>query len=157
LYGTDQKQRNSITDGWFWGTLKKGSRLYHLAESASGCILPVRAPEKENRLFSAIAAADSAEVVRLIREEAIRMTRFVPELLSMLPELSREAALTLLRDGLEPKIKARVFGILLQEHPNPKFITNHPYRVLIMYVNLMIRVMAQKEISASEPWYPETA
>lgn len=155
LCATDRKQLNAITDGWFWGTLEKGSRLRCLAFEAADN-LPGVPSERETRLIDAVAALENDRIIRLIEEEKITLRTPVPELLTMLPELSRQAALTLLRDGLEPRMKVVIFSKLLQESTDPRFLKNYSYDVRIMYANLMIRIMAQKEVSAEEKWYPET-
>ena len=73
----------------------------------------------------------------------------------MLPELSQETVLTLLRDGLSAKLKAIVLGIFLKETETPDLLESFSYAERLKYSNLMIKIMAGKHISADEPWYPE--
>lgn len=73
----------------------------------------------------------------------------------MLPELSQEAVLTLLRDGLSAKLKAIVWRIFLNETGKPDMLKDLSYTELCKYANLMIKILTGKPVSADEPWYPE--
>ena len=111
--------------------------------------------ENEKKLVKAIAFQESNEVIRLIKQENARFSGFAPELLTMLPELSQEAVLTLLRDGLSAKLKVIVWGILLKEAESPERLNGLTYAEVIKYANLMMKIIAGKAVSADEPWYPE--
>ena len=73
----------------------------------------------------------------------------------MLPELSNEAVLTLLRDGLSAKLKAIVLGIFLKETETPDLLVSFSYTERLKYSNLMIKIITGKPVSADAPWYPE--
>ena len=145
-----------MTNGWFYGYLRAGERLRQLAEAALEP-LPEQPSDGEKLLLKAIVFRDDAEVIRLIKEVKVVLRGFAPQLLVILPELSKEAVLTFLRDGLSAKLKAVVLGILLKETQKPDALKDLSYSDLTRLCNLMIRIIAGKPVSPEEPWYPEDA
>ena len=154
LLAANIEQIEMMANGWFWGHLKAGERMRKLVEEAL-TPLPRKPEENEKKLVKAIAFQESNEVIRLIKQENARFSGFAPELLTMLPELSQEAVLTLLRDGLSAKLKVIVWGILLKEAESPERLNGLTYAEVIKYANLMMKIIAGKAVSADEPWYPE--
>ena len=154
LNAVTEKQLHTMTNGWFWGYLRVGERLRKLVNETLAS-LPQDPSDAEKKLIKAIVWRENNEIIRLIREENAKFYGFAPELLIMLPELSKEAILTLLRDGLSAKLKAIVFGIFLKETETPDLLESFSYAKRLKYSNLMIKIMAGKHISADEPWYPE--
>ena len=150
------KQLEMMTNGWFYGYLRAGERLRQLAEAALEP-LPENPSDGEKLLLKAIVFRDDAEVIRLIKEVKVVLRGFAPQLLVILPELSKEAVLTFLRDGLSAKLKAVVLGILLKETQKPDALKELSYAGLTGLCNLMIRIIAGKPVSPNEPWYPEDA
>ena len=143
-----------MTNGWFWGHLKVGERLRKLVDETLAP-LPQDPTEAEKELIKAIVFHNNNEIIRLIKEEKAKFNGFAPDLLKMLPELSKEAVLTFLQDGLSAKLKAIVLRIFLNETEKPDFLKDFSYAERCRYANLMIQIIAGKTISATEPWYPE--
>ena len=156
LNAVTEKQLHTMTNGWFWGHLKAGERLRKLVDETLAP-LPQDPSESEKKLIKAIVWRENKEIIRLIREEKAKFHGFAPELLIMLPELSKEAVLTLLRDGLSAKLKAIVWRIFLAETEEPDLLKDFSYAERCKYANLMIKILAGKPVSADEPWYPEDA
>lgn len=154
LNAVTEKQLHTMTNGWFWGHLKAGERLRKLVDETL-TPLPQDPSESEKKLIKAIVWRENKEIIRLIREEKAKFHGFAPELLIMLPELSKEAVLTLLRDGLSAKLKAIVWRIFLAETEKPDLLKDFSYAERCKYANLMIKILAGKPVSADEPWYPE--
>ena len=154
LISATQKQLEMMTNGWFWGHLKVGDRLRNLVKEA---LSPLRQDpsEGEKKLIKAIIYRDNEEIIRLIRDEKIKFYGFAPELLIMLPELSKAATLAFLQDGLSAKLKAIVFGIFLMESKKPDLLESFTYDERIKYTNLMIQILAGNPVAVDEPWYPE--
>lgn len=151
-----QKQLETMRSWWFWGYLHAGGRLRNLVEEALTA-LPQDPDEQEKKLVKAIVYRDNKEIIRLIQDEKVRFRGFAPELLLMLPELSKPAVLVFLRDGLSARLKGIVFRILLEECSKPDLLKSFSYEEHIKYINLMMRILAEKNISADEVWYPEQA
>ena len=149
-----EKQLYTMTNGWFWGHLKVGERLRKLVDEALAP-LPPKPTLPEKKLIEAIVWHDNDEVIRLIKQENARFYGFTPELLTMLPELSREAILTFLQNGLSAKLKAIVLRIFLSETKSPDQLKDFSYAERCKYANLMIKILTGKPVSADEPWYPE--
>ena len=156
LNAVTEKQLHTMTDGWFWGHLKAGERLRKLVDETLAP-LPQDPSAAEKKLIKAIVWRENKEIIRLIREEKAKFHGFAPELLIMLPELSKEAVLTFLRDGLSAKLKAIVWRIFLAETEEPDLLKDFSYAERCKYANLMIKILAGKPVSADEPWYPEAA
>ena len=154
LNAVTEKQLHTMTDGWFWGHLKAGERLRKLVDETLAP-LPQDPSAAEKKLIQAIVWRENKEIIRLIREEKAKFHGFAPELLIMLPELSKEAVLTFLRDGLSAKLKAIVWRIFLNETGKPDIIKDLSYTELCKYANLMIKILTSKPVSTDEPWYPE--
>ena len=154
LNAVTEKQLHIMTDGWFWGHLKAGERLRKLVDETLAP-LPQDPSEAEKKLIKAIVWRENDEIIRLIRAEKSQFHGFAPELLMMLPELSKEAVLTFLRDGLSAKLKAIVWRIFLNETGKPDMLKDLSYTELCKYANLMIKILTGKPVSAAEPWYPE--
>lgn len=148
------KQVKTMTNGWFWGYLHAGERLRKLTEETLAP-LPQEPSPLERALIKAIVYRENEEIIRLIEQENIKFHGFAVELLNLLPELSKAAILTLLRDGLSAKLKAIIFGIFLNETRKSERLPDLSYNDRIKYTNLMIRILAGNHISADEPWYPE--
>lgn len=154
LNAVTEKQLHTMTNGWFWGHLRAGERLRKLVNETLAP-LPQAPSDAEKKLIKAIVFHDNNEIIRLIREENAKFYGFAPELLTMLPELSKEAILTLLRDGLSAKLKAIVWRIFLNETEEPDLLKDFSYAERCKYANLMIKILVDKPVSANEPWYPE--
>lgn len=156
LIGANAKQLKTMTNGWFWGHLKAGARLRRLVQDVLEP-LPAELTPLEKELIHAIVFRDHEELIRLIREKNARFYGFSPELLIMLPELSKAAVLTLLRDGLSAKLKALVFRIFLKEAEQADLLESFSYNRRLQYANLMMKLLAGDAVSAEDPWYPEDA
>ena len=154
LNAVTEKQLHAMTNGWFWGHLKVGERLRKLVDETLAP-LPQDPTEAEKELIKAIVFHDNKEIIRLIKEEKAKFNGFAPDLLKNLPELSKEAVLTFLQNGLSAKLKAIVLRIFLNETEKPDFLKDFSYAERCRYANLMIQIIAGKTISATEPWYPE--
>ena len=154
LNAVTEKQLHTMTNGWFWGHLKAGERLRKLVDKTLAP-LPQAPSESEKKLIKAIVWRENTEIIRLIREEKAKFHGFAPELLIMLLELSKEAVLTFLRDGLSAKLKAIVWRLFLNETEEPDLLKDFSYAERCRYANLMIKILAGKPVSADEPWYPE--
>ena len=145
-----EKQLHTIADGSFYAA----ERLRKLVDEALAP-LPQDPSAAEKQLIKAIVFHDNNEIIRLIREEKAQFNGFAPELLTMLPELSKEAVLTFLKDGLSAKLKAIVWRIFLNETEEPDLLKDFSYAERCKYANLMIKILAGKSVSVVEPWYPE--
>ena len=154
LNAVTEKQLHTMTDGWFWGYLKAGERLRKLVDETLAP-LPQDPSEAEKKLIKAIVWRENDEIIRLIREENAKFQGFAPELLTMLPELSQEAELAFLKDGLSAKLKAIIWRIFLNETEEPDLLKDFSYAERCKYANLMIKILADKPVSVNEPWYPE--
>ena len=150
LNAVTEKQLHTMTNGWFWGHLRAGERLRKLVNETLAP-LPQDPSDEEKKLIKAIVWRENKEIIRLIREENAKFQGFAPELLIMLPELSQEAVLTLLRDGLSAKLKAIVWRIFLNETGKPDMLKDLSYTELCKYANLMIKILTGKPVSADEP------
>lgn len=150
LNAVTEKQLHTMTNGWFWGHLRAGERLRKLVNETLEP-LPQDPSDAEKKLIKAIVWRENKEIIRLIREENAKFQGFAPELLIMLPELSQEAVLTLLRDGLSAKLKAIVWRIFLNETGKPDMLKDLSYTELCKYANLMIKILTGKPVSADEP------
>ena len=150
LNAVTEKQLHTIADGNFY----VAERLRKLVDEALAP-LPQDPTAAEKQLIKAIVFHDNNEIIRLIREEKAQFHGFAPELLTMLPELSKEAVLAFLKDGLSAKLKAIVWRIFLAETEEPDLLKDFSYAERCKYVNLMIKILAGKAVSADEPWYPE--
>lgn len=154
LNAVTEKQLHTMTNGWFWGHLRAGERLRKLVNETLAP-LPQDPSDAEKKLIKAIVWRENNEIIRLIREENAKFYGFAPELLIMLPELSREAVLMLLQNGVTAKLKAMIFGIFLAETANADILKSFSYAARVMYANLMLSLMQGEDISATEAWYPE--
>lgn len=150
LNAVTEKQLHTIADGSFY----VAERLRKLVDEALAS-LPQDPTAAEKQLGIAIVLLDNNEIIRLIREEKAQFHCFVPELLIMLPELSREAVLAFLKDGLSAKLKAIVWRIFLNETEEPDLLDDFSYAERCKYANLMIKILTGKPVSVNEPWYPE--
>ena len=144
----------NMTSGWFWGYCHAGDRI---RKAVTEALTPLKdtPSEDEKKLIKAIIYTENAEVIRLINKEGIKFQGFTPELLKTLPHLSKEAALAFLRDGLSPKLKAIVLGIMLKEIKNPDLLEDFSYSERLKYTNLMLQIMMNEDISADDDWYPD--
>ena len=154
LNAVTEKQLHTMTNGWFWGHLKVGERLRKLVDETLAP-LPQDPSEAEKKLIKNIIWRDNDEIIRLIKEEKAQFHSFAPELLLMLPELSKEAVLAFLKDGLSAKLKAVVLRIFLNETGEADLLQDFSYTERCKYANLMIKILAGIPVSADEPWYPE--
>ena len=143
LNAVTAKQLQTMTNGWFWGHLRVSERLRKLVNETLAP-LPQDPSEAEKKLIKAIVWRENTEMIRLIREENAKFHGFAPELLLMLPELSKEAVLILLRDGLSAKLKAIVWRIFLNESEDPNLLKDFSYAERCKYSNLMIKILANK-------------
>ena len=154
LLAITEKQLETMKNGWFWGYLHAGERVKTLVNEALKP-LPLEPSSGEKKLIRAILYRDNEEICRLIREERVQFEGFAPELLIMLPELSKEGVLAFLKEGLSPQLKAIVLGILLKEVETPELLKSFPYRQRVKYANLMLHLMAGEEISPENTWFPD--
>ena len=118
--------------------------------------MPQEPSTLEKQLIKAIVYHDNGEIIRLIEKENAQFHGFALELLLMLPELSKAAVLTLLRDGLSARLKAMIWGIFLKETEVPELLESFSYSERLKYTNLLIKILTGNTVSADEPWYPET-
>ena len=116
--------------------------------------LPDRANAAEKRLIDAVVRADGAAVVELVKKKPGTLRNFSPELLIMLPELTREATLAFLADGFVPAAVPRLFEFLLREADQPEIFADLPYRKRLMYANLLIHILQGEAPRPDEDWYP---
>lgn len=154
LNAVTEKQLHTMTNGWFWGHLRAGERLRKLVNETLAP-LPQDPSDAEKKLIKAIVWRENNEIIRLIREENAKFHGFAQELLIMLPELSKEAALAFLKDGLSAKLKAIVWRIFLNETEEPDLLKDFSYAERCKYANMMMKFITGKAVSAEEPWYPE--
>lgn len=115
---------------------------------------PDRANAAEKKLIDAVVCADSAAVVKLVRKTPGTLRNFSPELLTMLPELTREAVVAFLASGFAPAVVPEVFRTLLREVKKPEALAELPYRKRLMYANLLIHILQGETIYPDEDWYP---
>ena len=156
LNAVTEKQLNMMNNGWFYGYLRAGERLRKLIEETLAP-LPQVPSEAEKELIKAIVWRDNNEIIRLIREGKVKFQGFTPTLLTILLELSCEAALTFLRDGLSAKLKAVVLRIFLSESEAPELLESFSYDERCKYTNWMIQIIAGKTVFPEEPDSPEGA
>ena len=116
--------------------------------------LPDRPNAAEKRLIAAIVRADSGEVVKLAGKKPGTLRNFSPELLTMLTELTREAAVALLTRGFAPVAVPELFRCLVNETEKPDVFADIPYRKRLMYANLLIHHLQGETVSPDEEWYP---
>ena len=154
LLGMTNEQLNKTNNGWFYGYLRVGERLKALIKQAIEPF-PNTPTEGEKELIKAIIYHDNQDIIHLIKNKHVKFNGFAPELLLMLPELSKEATLTLLQDGISAKLKAVILAIFLNRTNHSNIIEKFSYEEKIMYTNLMIKIILGKKLSAKEPWYPE--
>ena len=154
LNAVTEKQLHTMTNGWFWGHLRAGERLRKLVNETLAP-LPQDPSDAEKKLIKAIVWRENNEIIRLIREENAKFHGFAQELLIMLPELSKEAALAFLKDGLSAKLKVIVWRIFLNETEEPDLLKDFSYAERCKYANMMMKIITGKAVSAEEPWYPE--
>jgi len=136
-------------------------RWYHyngdaLRETVRRALAPL--PEgpnaAEKKLIAALVRTDSAEVLKLVREKPGTLRNFAPELLIMLPELTREAVVALLTAGFAPAAVPMLFQFLVKEAEAPDILADLPYRKRLMYANLLIHHLQGEVVSPDEEWYP---
>ena len=147
-------QVKTMGNGWFWGHLRAGERIRKLREEAIAP-LPNAPTPGEKALIKAIVYRENEEIIRLIEKENAFFCGFAPELLIMLPELSREAVLAFFQKGLCAKLKAIVLRILLKEAAKPDLLKSFSYEERIRYANLMLHIIAGEPFSAETPWFPD--
>ena len=116
--------------------------------------LPDQPNAAEKRLIDAVVRADSAKVVEVVKKKPGTLRNFSPELLIMLPELTREATLAFLTDGFAPTVVPKLFEFLLREAESPDVLADLPYRKRLMYANLLIHILQGEAVSPDEDWYP---
>ena len=115
---------------------------------------PKRPNAAEKRLIDAVVRADGAAVIELVNEHPGTFRNFAPELLIMLPELSREATVALLSSGFAPAVVPELFRFLLREADEPDVLADLPYRKRLMYANLLIHILQGEAPRPDEDWYP---
>ena len=142
-----KKLRETMSSGWFWGHLHAGERIKSLVKEALTPLPQDPSPE-EKALIKAIVYKENEEIIRLIKNDGIKFQGFAPDLLLMLPGLSEEAALVFLKDGLSPKLKAIVLGILLKEAETPTLMKDFSYDLRVHYANLMLKIVSGKKFPA---------
>ena len=116
--------------------------------------LPDKANAAEKHLIDAILRADSAAVVDLAGKSPGTFRNFRPELLVMLPELTREATVAFFTNGFVPAVIPRLFEFLLREADTPDVLADLPYRKRLMYANLLIHILQGETVRTDEDWYP---
>lgn len=151
------KLRRAAETGWLYHQLLPESAA-KLRAAVTEALAPV--PQEpstlEKQLIKAIVYHDNGEIIRLIEKENAQFHGFALELLLMLPELSKAAVLTLLRDGLSARLKAMIWGIFLKETEVPELLESLSYSERLKYTNLLMKILTGNTVSADEPWYPET-
>ena len=116
--------------------------------------LPDQPNAAEKRLIDAVVRGDSARVVELVKQKRGTLRNFSPELLIMLPELSREATVGFLARGFAPAAVPKLFEFLLRETDSPAVLDSFSYRERLMYANLLIHILQGEAISPDDEWYP---
>ncbi|MBR2905837.1 MAG: hypothetical protein IKC08_08055 [Lentisphaeria bacterium] len=149
-----EKQLRTMTNGWFWGHLKAGERLRKLVDEALEP-LPQKPSDEEKALIKAIVYGDSNSVLQLVREKKMCFHGFAPELLLMFPELSPEAVLAILKDGLSAKLKGIVLRILLKETEKADLLKSFSYRERVKYANMLLHLLAGENLSPAEGLFPD--
>lgn len=137
----------------YWWHSRHGRNLWGLKIKAFHPMYD-KPNEAEKRLIDAVVRADSAVVVELVGKKPGTLRSFSPELLIMLPELTREATLALLTDGFIPAVVPELFAFLLREVETPEIFADLPYRKRLMYANLLIHILQGEAPDPDEDWYP---
>jgi len=146
------EQRKRLSSRWW--SFRGGRDLLKMTLKAHEPLCDSKVDEAEKRLIDAVVRADSAEVVKLVRKKPGTLRNFAPELLIMLPELTREAAMLLLTEGFSTAAVPELFRILVAEAETPEILTDMPYRKRLMYANLLIHHLQGETVSPDEEWYP---
>ena len=151
------KLRRAAETGWLYHQLlpESAAKLRAVVTEALAPV-PQEPRPLEKQLIKAIVYRDNGEIIRLIEKENAQFHGFALELLLMLPELSKAAVLTLLRDGLSARLKAMIWGIFLKETEVPELLESLSYSERLKYTNLLMKILTGNTVSADEPWYPET-
>ena len=152
-----KKLRLAAETGWLYHQLlpESAAKLRAVVTEALAPV-PQEPRTLEKQLIKAIVYHDNGEIIRLIEKENAQFHGFALELLLMLPELSKAAVLTLLRDGLSARLKAMIWGIFLKETEVPELLESLSYSERLKYTNLLMKILTGNTVSADEPWYPET-
>ena len=145
-----RQQRGGDTPDWYRAN---GNALRSLIGKTL-TPFPTDLTGKEKRLIQAIITGDSAKLINMTQKENGILRNWSPELLIMLPELSKPAAVALLSDGFADHVKTRVFQFLIEEVGTPDVLDSFSYRERLMYANLMIHIMQGEAIYPDEDWYP---
>jgi hypothetical protein len=145
-------EQREMVDSYWWN-FRYGKSLWHLKIKA---FYPMydKPDEAEKKLIDAVVRANSAAVVELLKEKPGTLRCFSPELLIMLPELTREATLAFLTDGFIPAVVPELFAFLLREADEPDVLADLPYRKRLMYANLLIHILQGEAPAPDEDWYP---
>ena len=156
LLALSEEQLKSMTSEYYYHNTEKtaAQRLKNIVNDA---LSPMKESpdDAEKALMKAIIFSENQEVIRLIKEENTVFYGFAVELLPAMADLSKEAKLTLLRDGISTKLKAVLLGIFLNEAEKPEIFNYMTYSERVKYANLMLRIMLHDVISAAENWFPE--
>ena len=131
-----------------------GKRVKKLAVEALAP-LPQDPSIGEKALIRAIVCGDSRRILELVDKEKVFFQGFAPELLLMFPELTPEAVLAVLKDGLSAKLKAIVFGLLLKETEHADLLKSFYYWERVKYTNILLHLLAGESLSASEGFFPD--
>lgn len=155
LYLATKKELvEQMNSGFFHIHMGAGPRMKALARDVL-TPLPGIPDDGEKELCRAIRCHENEEIIRLIREEGVKLKGFTTVLLTHLPQLSKKAVLTFLRDGLCPKLKPIVLYLLQKETVKRNFLPDFTDEDCIKYTNLMIHLISGENVSADQPWYPE--
>ncbi len=151
-----EEQLQSMTSEYYYHNTEKtaAQRLKNIVNDA---LSPMKESPDDNEkaLMKAIIFGENQEVIHLVKEKNVVFYGFTIELLPAIADLSKEAKLTLLRDGISTKLKAILLGIFMNEAETPKIFNYMTYSERVKYANLMLRIMLKDDISADENWFPE--
>ena len=151
---TEKKLVEQMNSGFFHIHMGAGPRMKALVQDTL-TPMPGTPDSGEKELCRAVLFHESEEIIRLIREEGVKLKGFLPELIENLPHLSKEAVLTFFRDGLCPKLKAIILYLLQKETMERKYLPDFTEEDCIKYTNLMLHLISGENVSAEQPWYPE--
>ena len=147
------REQLKAMDNYYWH-FRNGARELDIPVMLALAPPPDRPNAAEKHLIDAVVRADSAKVVELVKKKPGTLRNFSPELLIMLPELTREAILEFLANGFAPAAVPELFALLLRETESPDVLDSFSYRERLMYANLLIHILQGEAVSPDEDWYP---
>lgn len=127
--------------------------IYLLREAAEKpeCICS----DAEKQLLAAVEARDNAEVIRLIREEAVSLRHVPEELYFQLSGLEKRTIFLLFYEGIDYRAKALALQFLHDECEQPDKLNALGYKRILMYANLLIHILQEEMTPEDEEWIIE--